>query len=271
MKKQWFDITEVTENLFALREPLHIQDVVSYLLVTRTNAILFDTGMGYENIEAVVKSLTQNPITVFLTHTHWDHIGGAHLFDRVNVFDNRFERTLLEEGFSSIDERKVFGDFLDDPEYFSRPEMFAPKKYLIPGKTKYGLLSDNQSVRIDDYDIQVIHTPGHTPGSACYYIPQLNVLLTGDLVYPGPLYAHLEGADFTQYLESLRKLSRLMDPSVQMLPGHNAVTVDGSLLKRVTEGFEAIAMGDKSQVFDPRENSYEYKFQDFSVFTTENT
>ena len=270
MTDQWFDITKITENLFAIREPHHVQDVVSYLLVSRANAILFDTGMGYENIDDVVISLTHNPVTMFLTHAHWDHIGAAHLFDKVNIFDNEFERTLLEEGFSSSDETRLFGDFLENPRYFSKPEKFGPRSYSVPGKTDYRTLSDAQSIEVDDYTVQVIHTPGHTPGSVCYYIPQLNVLLTGDLVYPGPLYAHLEGADFTQYLESLRKLSKLMNPDVQLLPGHNAVTVEGSLLNRVTAGFEAIARGDKSPVFDPGENPHEYGFQDFSVFTTEN-
>jgi glyoxylase-like metal-dependent hydrolase (beta-lactamase superfamily II) len=76
----WFEIYLIAEDTYAILEPNHFEEVVSYLILGRKRALLFDTGMGIGNIEAEVGRLTGLPIIVVNSHFHYDHIGGNHLF-----------------------------------------------------------------------------------------------------------------------------------------------------------------------------------------------
>ena len=178
MKKQWFTVQKVRPQLYALAEFNHFEKVVSYLVVGKTQAVLFDTGMGYKDIHKVIRTITKFPVAVFLTHKHWDHIGGVRKTDTVHTWSR-----------------------------------------------------DGQKMDIDGFTIQVIHTPGHTPDSVCYFLKDLNWLFVGDTLYPGPLYAHLPESDIAAYAQSLAKLCSFTNKKTLILPGHNAVYTGYTLLK----------------------------------------
>ena len=65
---------------FALSEYRHWEETHSYLLLGRERALLIDTGLGVGNLRREVESLTDLPVSVALTHVHWDHIGGCAQF-----------------------------------------------------------------------------------------------------------------------------------------------------------------------------------------------
>ena len=66
---------------FALSEYRHWEEAHSYLLLGRDRALLLDTGLGVGGLRREVEALTDRPITVALTHVHWDHIGGCGQFE----------------------------------------------------------------------------------------------------------------------------------------------------------------------------------------------
>ena len=74
--QEWFEVWEAEPGVFVIEEPLHAERVKSYLIVGDERAALIDTGMGVGNIAAVIDDLTDKPVTVLLSHAHWDHIGG---------------------------------------------------------------------------------------------------------------------------------------------------------------------------------------------------
>lgn len=117
--------------------------------------------------------------------------------------------------------------------------------YLAEGVTRFPRctvdrrLSDGEELQLGNKTLEVIHTPGHTPGSACFLlrVDGKNVLFSGDTV----LYDARLGwqgnpyADNRQYLASLEKLNRftLNDKKVQwdlLLPGHGAISMDKAYL-----------------------------------------
>ena len=214
-KTSWFTVKRIHSKVYALAEFCHWEKVVSYLVIGKDKAILFDTGMGYENIRARVEGITSLPVKVLLTHAHWDHIGGAFFFGSVGVYKSPFEMNLLEQGFSSesIDE-------LNSERYFDKS--FQPRKYHVEGVKKITKLSDDDVISVGDFSIQVIHSPGHTPGSVCYLIPELDVLITGDTVYPGPIYLNLPESSLEEYLQSVKKLVKVVSGKTKVLPGHNS-------------------------------------------------
>jgi glyoxylase-like metal-dependent hydrolase (beta-lactamase superfamily II) len=97
----WFTVSQLHPQVYAFAEFSHWEQVVSYLIVDKHRAFLVDTGMGYASIDEEVKKITSLPVTVLLTHTHWDHIGGLHEFESASVFNHSFELAQLKKGFSS--------------------------------------------------------------------------------------------------------------------------------------------------------------------------
>ena len=72
----WFEVYEVEADIWAIYEPFQWQEVVSYLIVGTDTALLFDTGNGIDDIKAIVDQLTEKPILVLNSHSHFEHIGG---------------------------------------------------------------------------------------------------------------------------------------------------------------------------------------------------
>jgi glyoxylase-like metal-dependent hydrolase (beta-lactamase superfamily II) len=83
----WFAVDEPSPGVFRIQEPLHNENVKSFLVVGADRAALIDTGMGVGDIRAVVESLTSLPVVVINSHAHWDHIGGNASFDEVWIHE----------------------------------------------------------------------------------------------------------------------------------------------------------------------------------------
>jgi len=88
----WFEVYRVDPDVYAIYEPHQWQEVISYLIVGRERALLFDTGMGIAEIGPVVSALTDRPIVVLNSHSHHDHVGGNHAFTRVLALDLPYTR-----------------------------------------------------------------------------------------------------------------------------------------------------------------------------------
>jgi glyoxylase-like metal-dependent hydrolase (beta-lactamase superfamily II) len=80
MSTPWFTVKEVKPHIFGIAEFAHEEEVISYLIVGRTHALLIDSGLGARPIRPIVESITSLPIVLTHTHHHWDHIGGDHEF-----------------------------------------------------------------------------------------------------------------------------------------------------------------------------------------------
>lgn len=236
----WFLAERVHERILAIAEPHHAEWVVSYLVTGPEAAVLIDTGTGYGDIGAAVAASTGLPVTVVLTHTHWDHIGGTAAFDRVVLFDDPVERARLADGFTS----SAIGG-LCDPGRFGPP--FTPRDFTVPGRADAELVHDGDNLAIGGLRLRVIHTPGHSPGSMSLLMPDLGAVAVGDLVYDGPLYAHLPGADPVAYAASVDRLLGVLAGIDLVLPGHNATHAGPGLVReaaRVLHHWQATGQDD---------------------------
>lgn len=82
-------------------------------------------------------------------------------------------------------------------------------------------ISEKLSLQLGDNFIQVLHTPGHTPGGVCYYIPQGRMILTGDTIFRmGIGRTDLPGGNYQEELESIRHKIFLLPHDTIILPGH---------------------------------------------------
>jgi glyoxylase-like metal-dependent hydrolase (beta-lactamase superfamily II) len=255
----WFEVYRVSESTFALLEPYHYEEVVSYLIVGEEQAVLFDTGMGIANIRAEVEQLTDLPVIVINSHSHYDHVGGNHRFADVWAFDDESEVARIERGRTRADCAR----YLRPGSHLELPPGFDPTGHEIKPSPVTHRLNHQEAIELGGRNLTVHHTPGHSPGSICLLESRDGLLFTGDTFYPGTLYAHFADSDFDAYVQSLAHLVSLLDQVSALCPAHNEAHVSKEMLARVPDGFEQIAAGEAE--FEVEGTTRVYRFEGFGV------
>jgi len=198
----WYTVTEIDPQTFAVGEPRYWQKNYNYLLLGDSRAILFDTGPGVRDIEPIVESLTDLPITVVPSHGHYDHIGNNYRFDRVAAIDVPAIRSQVEDG-------------LYRPSVLSAVTLRRIRPYRIVEWWKPEGVID-----IGGRWLQVLHVPGHAEGSIALLDAQRKQLFTGDFIYPGWLVGFAPSSDFDAYLASVRYLIESTSGSETLFGAH---------------------------------------------------
>ena len=160
----------------------HIQDAMGVcftLIAGEKSAVLFDTGYGTEDVQAYVKTLTDKPVKVYLSHGHHDHMLGARWFGQTWLdeadMDEFRERT--GEGQRRKVMKQAEGQGIPVPEDFLSAPISLPEAISYDAKTGP---FDSLNEDLGGLTVRLIHVPGHTPGSIVIFVPGYGLLLTGD-------------------------------------------------------------------------------------------
>lgn len=208
---RWFDDYFVIETLdpgtFAIGEPRYYQGNYSYLILGSKRAVLFDAGSGLRDIVPVVRSLTTLPVTVIVSHLHFDHVGAVGRLDRTALIDDPSLRARVRDSRLKLRRYEFMGfaDRLPNPT-FRVDEWWRP----------------DSTVDLGGRWLRVLATPGHTPTSVSLYDKERRWLFAGDFIYPGDLYAFLPGASRSAYLATTRRLLKIIDPATRIFTAHMA-------------------------------------------------
>ncbi len=230
----WYEIFEIDTDTYAILEPHHHEEVISYLVIGSERAALVDTGMGIVDLKPEIDRLCNKPIVVINTHGHLDHVGSNHQFSDVRVFDHEFEVDLVEKGYSH--EQSL--TFMKPGSYLNLPPEFNLDTYEIAASPVAKRLQHLDLVSLGNRSLKVYHTPGHSPGSICLLESPGKLLFTGDTIYPGTIVAHLKGSDPEAYLNSLKLLNKIQEQISYLCPGHNEVILPKSSLSEVLKAFQ---------------------------------
>ncbi|MDY0386432.1 MAG: MBL fold metallo-hydrolase [Methanolobus sp.] len=183
-----------------------LYDANSYLI---NGKILVDTGMNTEGLVAEIEKNIdiKNLELIILTHCHYDHTASALEIARLSgakIAIHKDDAPLLKN--DNVSAAALFG-------------------YKSPPIEPDILLSNGDRIPIgNDEELEVIHTPGHTPGGICLYESNSKGLFSGDTVFPNGSIGRtdFEGGNRSQLSESINKLVQL---DVETLyPGHGEVT-----------------------------------------------
>lgn len=233
----WFVIYKINEQTFAILEPFHYEEVISYLLIGEEKALLFDTGMGVTSIKQEVEAITKKELIVLNSHSHYDHVGGNYEFTDVWAFDNDWEITRLKNGDYS---QKRFKNFQDANVCAELPSGFNKDTYHIKPSVISRKIKHLERIDLGGRELLIHHTPGHSPASICIQDFEYKLLFTGDTLYPGEMYLDLEGSDSATYFKTIDYLSELYDDVISLCPGHNEALISKKYLKEFKKACEKI-------------------------------
>lgn len=228
----WFTVDQIDESTYVISEYRHWEETHCYLLNGGQRSLLIDTGLGIENIYDEVIRLTDKPVTAVATHIHWDHIGGHKYFP--DFYAHEAELDWLNGGFPlSLDTIKEMVLDRCDP-----PEGFNVEHYEFFQGMPTCLLSDGDVIDLGGRRVEVLHTPGHSPGHLCFWEPATGYLFTGDLVYKDVLFAYYPSTDPEAYLASLEKVAAL--PVGKVFPAHHSLDIQPEILGRMRDALRPL-------------------------------
>jgi glyoxylase-like metal-dependent hydrolase (beta-lactamase superfamily II) len=253
----WFQVYKIRPGVFAIYEPWQLEEVISYFIVGRNRALLFDTGMGIGNIQAVVAGLTKLPVSVVNSHTHNDHVGDNWRFNDVYGMDTDFTRANARGSREDAQAELAPGQLCR-----SLPEGFDAKAYATKPFYITHWLHDGDKIDLGGRTLKIIATPGHTPDAIALLDEQNGLLFTGDSFYLGPIYLYRPETDLEGYVASMQKLAALTPHLQLLLPSHNVPVADPAYLPRVVTAIQQVRRGEVKPIIT--DGKHEYVFQDFS-------
>ena len=178
----------------------------------KKECFVIDPGASAKELAERIRKDDLVPVAVLLTHGHFDHAGVA--------------EELAKEFDIKIYAHEAEKDTLEDPQKNVSWMMGAREKYHADV-----FLRDEEMLTLAGFEIKVLHTPGHTEGGCCYYVPAEDVIFTGDTLFAQSVgRTDFPGGSMSQIVRSVtEKLMALneagnLETDIMVYPGHNDPT-----------------------------------------------
>ena len=204
--QDWFETLRMGDGVTLIQEPWikpyyrcniwHVRG--------RDLDLLFDTGLGHFSLRRNVSLVTERALTCIASHCHFDHIGGHHEFSHVCV--HHAEAHILA---NPRNDWTVANPYATDEMFDALPEGWDQTTYHVRPAKISRELTGGDIIDLGDRAFEVVHTPGHSPGGIGLFEKKTGMLLSGDVIYDGPLLDtiyHSNPDDYVVTMENLRKL-----------------------------------------------------------------
>jgi glyoxylase-like metal-dependent hydrolase (beta-lactamase superfamily II) len=234
----WFERTRVDDDITLLFEP-HVDPFLRcniWHVKGRERDALIDTGLGICSLREAAADLLEKPVVAIATHIHYDHVGSLHEFETRVM--HRIEAPAMSDykefaGLYGADLIGGMGDDLPDPDdaetasydlpellVTAVPEGFDPATYSVVSTDPNWVVDEGDIIDLGDRHFEVLHLPGHSPGSMGLWEAASGTLFSGDAVYDGPLLDQLPDSDIAEYIATMKRLREL--PVDIVHGGHDA-------------------------------------------------
>jgi hydroxyacylglutathione hydrolase len=194
MDVRTFTVGPVAENCYILRRE------------GSDRGLIVDPGDEAPRLLAALEELGVEPDAILLTHCHFDHIGAVAPVAQATgapVYCPEIEVPLLTDIMSFV------------PPGFGQFESHEPEETVAGG----------EKLELGGFEIDVLFTPGHSPGHVTYSIPEEEAIFSGDVLFQGSVgRVDLPGGDWPTLERSIGSLIEAHPEETTVYPGHMGIT-----------------------------------------------
>ena len=189
----YFNHESIGKDLYRIILP---GNVFAYLAVGSHSASLIDTGFGIGSLKEYIKTITDRPYVVLLTHGHYDHAGGAGEFDEVYI--PKEDIPLARKSGIRYDRIRAMHD------------MDIREEDIIPDlrEDQIRLLVPDQEFDLGGCTLKILPMRGHTPGMCCILFVESRTVLFGDACNSAAYMQLDESSCICEYLASLKEFKK---------------------------------------------------------------
>jgi len=244
---RWFEFERLSDDITRIWEPhvIRVMQCNIWHVRGRDRDLIVDTGMGIANLYEASKHLFDKALSAVATHTHLDHVGSLHEFeDRIVHPVEADTMTKPSENFSMLREEHSpeFIESLERAGYEVGPSYitalpradFNLSEFSTPAAPATRLVTEGDVIDLGDRVFEVMHLPGHSPGSIGLWEQRTGILFSGDAIYDGPLLDEIPGSDIAVYCDTMRRLENL--PARVVHAGHDP-SFDAARLKELARAY----------------------------------
>lgn len=221
----WYAHEKLNARIWLITEPrVHpIWSANIHLVLGQDADLVIDTGMGIAPLKPVIDALrldAEKPVICLSTHAHIDHIGAVH------EFDTRLVHPLEEDDMASPGHYSLRSSTISDAARALFASVgyaelwpllidaiphagYAVDSYVLRGAASTGTVQEGDRISLGDWEAEVLHLPGHSPGQVGLFHHESGTLFGADAVYDGPLIYEGPGTDMSDYAQTLRRLREL--------------------------------------------------------------
>lgn len=243
----WFEYRKIDDDITLLWEPyvVRVDRCNIWHVRGRDRDLLIDSGLGVVSLRKAARDLFEKPVIAVATHSHYDHTGNFHEFEmraahpaEAPAFTAQALRSLRVDAIP-VDVRAYFervGYGLKDDYLINAlpEENFCPERWEQKAAAPTWLLNEGDVLDLGNRRFEVLHLPGHSPGSIGLWERQSGVLFSGDAIYDGPLLDEFPESSREDYLDTMERLKAL---PVKMVHGGHDPSFDRKRLLEIAQDY----------------------------------
>jgi glyoxylase-like metal-dependent hydrolase (beta-lactamase superfamily II) len=233
----WLNVSRLSKTIWRIEDAGMVSE---YLITGDDRSLLIDCGWGIGDLSKTVAGLTSLPLTIINTHGHRDHTSGDYLFND-NIHIHEGDVPLLNKSYDPAARSETLRRFPKE----SWPSGFNSEAWIHAPMPGYEAFKGPLSFDLGGRTIDVIETPGHTPGSLCLYDRKERLLFAGDNIQAGNVLLMMnESLPLATYQKSVDKLAAMADNINIVYPAHGSAPLKPDVLKEMQAGVGKILKGE---------------------------
>jgi glyoxylase-like metal-dependent hydrolase (beta-lactamase superfamily II) len=247
VSQRWFEFDRISDDVTRIWEPhaIRLMQCNIWHVRGRDRDLLIDTGLGVASLHEAARHLFDKPLSAVATHAHVDHVGSLHEFDDRVIHAAEAQAIAVDgENYSLVRAEHPAEDIasLERAGYEVGPTFvtaiphggFNLSQFSRRAAPATRTVVEGDVIDLGDRLFEVLHLPGHSPGSIGLWEARTATLFSGDAIYDGPLLDELPGSDVPTYVRTMRRLEKL--PARTVHAGHDP-SFDGQRLKVIAQAY----------------------------------